>query len=448
MALRDRQGNVTQSLRRLLASHKLSPADRALARELALGVLRRSGTLDALLAAFLRRGGRNLPGAIHEILQVGLYQLLLLDRVPDFAAVDEAVRQASAFHHKRQAGLVNAVLRSIARALSPVENGPPPFEPSVIPVSADTFRRIDRAVFADPQPYPAAYLAGAYSLPETLAGRWLDQTSGDMAPVVRWATHANTSPPLIARVNSLKATVDDVLRSLVAEGVAAAAHANGHSVVFTESAALTELSAFRDGLLQPQDPTATEVVLTAAPQPGMNVLDLCAAPGTKTMHLAELMAGRGAIVAVDVSDNKLHLVADGARRMGVDIVTPLLAHKLGSLDVGQFDLVLVDVPCSNTGVLARRPEARWRFDPRALGALVADQKFLLSAAAGLVKPGGRVVYSTCSMEPEECGLLAKAAAQADGLGLTLENQRLIRPAGATDPAQWRDGGFIALFRRG
>ena len=446
MALRDRQGNVTQSLRTLLAERDLSPVDRAFTRELALGALRRRGTLEAVLAAFCRHSDRRPPGAIGEILHVAAYQLLFLDRVPDFAAVDEAVSQAGAFRHKRQAGFVNGVLRAMARGLSPAEAGTPPAARNVIPVSSQAFRRIDRDVFADPQAAPAEYLAGAYSLPQVLAGRWLAQASGDVAPVIRWAAHANTSPPLIVRVNRLRASVDEALASLAGDGASAVAHANGRSVVFTEPVALTELSAFRSGWIQPQDTSATEVALAAAPQPGMNVLDLCAAPGTKTMHLAELMENRGAIVAVDVSDRRCALIADSARRMGAGIVTPMLTDRLGSLEAGQFDLVLADVPCSNTGVLARRAEARWRFDEHALGGLVKDQKLLLSAAAGMARPGGRVVYSTCSMEPEECDLLAKAAAGAD-LGLTLESQRLIRPAGATDRTQWRDGGFIAVFRR-
>jgi len=446
LALRDRHGNVTRSLRRLLAQHAVSNLDRAFARELALGVLRRRAALDAVLAAFLRLTDRRLPHAVRHILHVGLYQLLFLDRVPDFAAVNEAVSQAAAFHCSRQAGLINGLLRSILRALSPVETGHTPADPCVIPISPASFRRIDRPVFPDPQTDPAAYIAAAYSLPQSLTAGWLEQTSGDLQPVIRWAMHANTSPPLIARVNRLKATVDQTLASLAAAGAAAAVHANACSVVIADAASLTDLPAFRDGWIQPQDPTATEVVLAAAPAPGQTVLDLCAAPGVKTTHLAELMNNTGSIVAVDVSDSKLALITDSAKRMGATIVTTTLADKLASLGVERFDLVLADVPCSNTGVLARRPEARWRFDPAALGSLVKDQKFLLAAAAGLTRPGGRVVYSTCSIEPAECGNLAKAAAAAD-LNLTLETQKLIRPAGAGDPTQWHDGGFYAIFRR-
>ncbi len=448
MALGDAQGNVTQSLRALLTEHELSPADRSLARELALGTLRRRGTLDTVLAAFLKDPSRKPPGATHRILQVATYQLLFLDRVPEFAAVNEAVKQAHAFGLGRCAGLVNGVLRGVGRAMSPLETGAPTADRRVVPISASTFRKMDRDIFADPAADPAAYLAGAYSLPAELATRWLAQANGDLAPVIRWAMHANTSPPVIARVNTLKTDVAKTLASLSEAGVATIAHTNGRSIVFTESIVLTELAAFRDGWLQPQDATATEVSIAAAPKSGMNVLDLCAAPGTKTMHMAELMENRGSITAVDISERKLQLITDGARRMGVDIVTTMLADKLGSLEVGQFDVVLADVPCSNTGVLARRAEARWRLNKRQLSDLVGAQKFLLSAAAAMVKPGGRVVYSTCSMEPAECSQLVKAACGAKELGLTLEGQHLIRPAGVTDPTQWHDGGFLAIFRRG
>ncbi len=358
MALRDGEGNVTQSLRALLAEHSLAPADRAFARELALGTLRRQGTLSAVLSAFLKHEGKKPPGAINEILRVGLYQLLFMDRVPDFAAVNESVCQAEEFHHKRQAGLVNGLLRAVTRALSPLETGTPPAEVGVVPISGSSFRRIDKAVFPDPKADRADYIAAAYSLPNVLVRRWMKHAAGDMKSVIRWATQANTSPPLIARVNTLRGSVADALASLAEAEVAAVPHANGHSIVFTESIVLTELAVFRDGLIQPQDATATEVAITAAPKPGMNVLDLCAAPGTKTTHLAALMENRGSIVAADVSERKLQLITDSTQRMGVDIVKTMLADDLGSLEVGQFDVVVADVPCSNTGVLARRPEAR------------------------------------------------------------------------------------------
>jgi 16S rRNA (cytosine967-C5)-methyltransferase len=441
-ALRDRAGNVSARLEGLLARQPLSPPDRALARELALGVVRRRGTLEALLGTFLRQPQRRMPGPLREILHVGLYQILYLDRVPDFAAVDEAVRQCDRMHHRRQGGLVNGVLRTVARHLGPREPSGRRFRPDAVPITLDTWRPAGRAVFPDPQQRPADYLAAAFSLPPQLAQRWVARFGGLPAAAVV-AAHVNATPPLTLRVNRRRADVQGVIDALAAEGVQAVAHENGASVVAARSGDVRRLKAFRDGLVQPQDAVATAVGLAADPEPGGRTLDFCAAPGTKTTHLAELMDNRGLIVAVDVSDQKLQKVRDNCRRLGAEIVTTQTAEQAAALEPGSFDLALVDAPCSNTGVLARRAEARWRFDAAALGGLVRDQQRLASLAAGFVRPGGRLIYSTCSLEPEENeGVVAWLCGR---LGAGLVRQQETLPRGADEPARWYDGGYYAIL---
>lgn len=443
-ALRDRAGNVSAHMGRLLSRGGLGPAEKALAGELALGSLRRRATLQAVLQAFLEQPDKHLPAPLREILHVGLYQILFLDRVPDFAAVNEAVEQAIHRRHRRRSKLVNGVLRAVTRNVSPVVQGPPVHAADVIPVGPDAYRTVHRAVFPEPSDEPAGYLAAAFSLPLSLVERWLERF-GSLEKVADIATHANVRAPLILRVNRLKAGVEQVLERLESDGIRAGAHANGCSVVPAGHLDVTELSVFRDGWVQPQDPTATAVALTAKPRPGMNVLDFCAAPGTKTTHLAELMDDRGKIVAVDVSREKLERVTSNCQRMGATIVTRRLAEDIGSLELRSFDLVLVDAPCSNTGVLARRAEARWRFDPQQLVALARDQQLLLAAAAQFVVPGGRVVYSTCSIELEECSRTAEQLIRRVPR-LTLLREELTLPAGAGEPTQWHDGGYTAVFQ--
>lgn len=442
-ALRDQAGNVSAHLDRLLGSGGMSAHDRALAAELTLGCVRRRATLQQVLTTFLAQPRKRIPGALNEILHVALYQILFLDRVPDYAVVDEAVKQAARFHHKRQAGLVNGVLRTVIKTISPAETGPPPVAADVIPIGPQRHRPAGRAVFPEPAVDPVGYLAAAGSLPEELARRWVRRLGFERA--VEAATCGNARPPTILRVNRLRSDVDALLAELSSADITARRHANGLSVVLdARGVRLGELAAFQQGLVQPQDPTATDVVLAAEPQPGMSVLDLCAAPGTKTTALAEWMDNRGAVTAVDVSDEKLQKIDDNCRRLGIEIVQPLLAEKLGSLPVESFDRVLVDAPCSNTGVLARRAEARWRFDPQALGRLVKDQQFLLAAGARFVKPGGRLVYSTCSIEDEECGDLAQRLTRNDPR-MRLESEKLTLPGGADEPAHWHDGGYVAVF---
>ncbi len=443
LAMRDREGHVTAHLEGLLRRAELSGPDAGLARELALGTARRCRTLDAVLRAFLKRPDRRPPGVIREILRVGLYQVLLLDRVPDHAAVSEAVEQAGRFHHRRQGGLVNGVLRSVARSLSAPGEGPGSVAADAVCVDATAHRTFDRPVFPDPASEPVAWLADAHSLPEMLASRWLGRM-GEMGQAVAVAAHCNTRAPVILRVNTLKASVEDVLAELAAAGLDARPHANGRSVVLDSRGDVTALDAFRRGAVQVQDASATAVVDAAGAAPGMNVLDLCAAPGTKTTHLGEAMGNDGSIVAADVSAEKLARVEDNCSRMGVGIVRTVAAEAVGGLETGSFDLVLADVPCTNTGVLSRRPEARWRFDDKALARAVADQKFLARTAVNFVRPGGRLVYSTCSIEPEECGQVVRWLCKQAGR-LNLREERLTLPGGAADGTRWHDGGYYAVL---
>lgn len=443
-ALRDRSGNVTAHLDRLVSRAGMGGPEGRLARELALGTVRRRGTLAAVLGAFLTRPDSPLPALLRHILHVALYQILFLDRIPDFAAVSEAVGQTRRLGRPQGAGLVNAVLRAVLRELAETETGPPPRAPDVIPVGPNAFRRAARKVLPDPAADAPGYLAAAYSLPPLLAKRWIARF-GSLDAAIGPAMHANCRAPLILRVNTLRACVADVLASLGELVPPAVPHANRRSVVLP-GGDVTGLAPFRDGLVQPQDATATAVGAATGVEPGMRVLDLCAAPGTKTTHMGELMENRGEIVAVDVSDEKLRLIEENCRRLGVTIVRTLAASQLGSLGPESFDVVLADVPCSGTGVLARRPEARWRFRQGAVARLTRQQRLLAAAAARFVRPGGRLVYSTCSLEPEECEQIAEHLLRCDA-ALHRVRDELTLPGGADNPAEWHDGGYVAIFRR-
>ena len=444
-SLRDRGGNVTAHLNRLLGDCYLSRSDKGLSRELVMGVIRRRGTLDSVLRSYLKHPDKKLPGAVQEIMYVALYQILFLDRIPNFAVVDEAVEQTARLHHKRQGGLVNGILRTILREMPEKQKDSPPHTPAadVIPIGLKNGRRVGRAVLPNPDTDPLEYLAGAYSLPLELARRWVEEFGRDEA--TRLATNSCLHPPLIARVNRLRSSPDQVVQSLRQSGATARCHENGCSVVLELAKDLTRLEAFRDGLIQPQDPTATAVSETAGIRPGMRVLDFCAAPGTKTTHMGELMDNRGSITAVDVSPEKLEKIEQNSRRLGVEIVSTRLAEDVGQLEPHSFDVVLVDAPCSNTGVLPRRPEARWRFSGKNLTALAEDQKALLTMAAEFAAPGGRVVYSTCSIEPEECGQIARRFTRHMG-NFQLSDEKLTLPSGGESPEHWHDGGYIAIFK--
>jgi len=441
-ALRDRQGNVTAHLARLLAERSPSPAEAALATELAHGVVRRRRTLDTIARAYSRRPERQPPAAVRELLRLGLYQLIFTDRIPAFAAINEAVKTCRR-RHAAHAGFVNGLLRNVARSLGPAAAGEASGSRRLVPLTAETVRPLDRDVFADPAAAPAIFLAEACSLPDVLAGRWLARF-GSVSAAFRRAMQVNARPPVVVRVNPARATVEAVLAELGAAGVEAVAHENGVSVVLTAHANVAALPAFQAGRITPQDATATAAAMAVGAAPGMRVLDLCAAPGAKTTCLAERMGGAGEIVAADVNAAKLARVDAGCRRCGVTIVRTCTAEQVGSLSPGSFDRVLVDAPCSNTGVLARRIEARWRFRADRLGRLAADQRALLGTAAIFAAPGGRVLYSTCSLEAEENEQVVRAFTRRDSRW-RLTGQKRTYPSGFGPPSKFRDGGYWAAL---
>ena len=440
--LRDREGNVMAHIDRLAGESELSSADRGFAMELAAGVIKRRATLTAILKPMLKRPRQRLPVIASDIIQLGLYQILFLDRIPAHAAVNETVNLARDFGQDRHIGLINGVLRSALRFYPEPIEGPPPLDADIIPKGPNAYYKASKAIFRDPAGEPAEYLAGACSIPMDLAERWIGEFKG-LEPAAKIAMHANARAPMTVRPNTLKTDTAALLSRFAEAEISAAAHANGLSIVVNDRGAALASEMFAEGLFQPQDATATAAGLAVGPKPGMRVLDTCAAPGTKTTHLAELMQNSGEIVALDIPE-KLGLIDTNCRRLGISIVNTVSASELGALDPYGFDAVLADVPCSNTGVLARRPEARWRFKEKMLTGLVKDQRFLALAAAAFVKPGGRLVYSTCSLEDEENGSVA-AYIDRKCDNLSLVREKLALPDGASAPTRWRDGGYHAVF---
>ncbi len=443
-ALSDRQGQFSARLERLLAEQAPPPQEAHLAMELVYGVVRRQRTLDAVIRAFSEQKHRAGSADVRNILRLAIYQLIFLDRVPDFAAVNEAV-EACRRRHPRLAGFVNALCRNVARSLADAQEGPPPEDGAAVPLAPDRHRRFDKPVFASAATSPQQWLGQVCSLPDELAGRWLSR-SGSLARAFKLAMQADGRPPVTARVNVARMSVPQVLAAVAAAGVEAVAHENGLSIVFTGAVSVAHLELFQQGVLTPQDPSATAVVGELDLRPGQRVLDLCAAPGTKTTHIAELLGGTGEVVAADVNEEKLARITESAARCGLENIRPILAEQVGSLEPGSFDRVLVDVPCSNTGVLARRIEARWRFDAAELGRLAADQRRLLELGALFLAPAGRMVYSTCSIEPEENdGVVQAFLARQRRFGRL--SHKGTDPLTFAPPEKYHDGGYRAVLER-
>jgi 16S rRNA (cytosine967-C5)-methyltransferase len=346
----------------------MSAADRALATELTYGVLKRRRRLDHALAAHAPRGLASLDERVLDALRMGAYQILFL-RVPAHAAVDDAVSAIKKLRGQRLGNFANALLRALAQRGEP----PPPS------------------------------LGVRESAPDWLVDDAVARFGPDEAE--RLAS-LNAPAPLWLRANTLRATRDEAMRALAGErpDVTLSPSASVPEAFRIEGAGdLTELGAFAEGLVTAQDVAAQQVARLVDPQPGERILDGCAGVGGKSTHLAALTRDQARIDSADLSERKLELGVDQARRLGVRSTTPVgcdLTDERAPL-AAAYDRVLIDAPCSGLGVLRRHPEAKWRRQPEDAFALAALQSKMLHALAPRVRPGGVLVYSVCTYSDEE-----------------------------------------------
>jgi 16S rRNA (cytosine967-C5)-methyltransferase len=348
---------------------KIAPADRGLATELTYGVLKQRRRIDHALAAYAPRGIDKLDARVLDALRIGAYQILFL-RVPAHAAVDDAVEAIKKLRSQKLANFANGLLRALARSGEP----------------------------ATPS------LAVRVSAPDWLVDDAVARFAADEAE--RFLAALNAPAPLWLRANTLRATRDEAMRTVAAERPAATLTA---SAVVPEAfrvdgaGELAVLPAFAKGLVTAQDVAAQMVARLVDPRAGERILDACSGVGGKSTHLAALAGDQARIDSADVSERKLELGVDQARRLGVTSTTPIrcdLTDRAAPL-ADAYDRVLLDAPCSGLGVLRRHPEAKWRRTRADVAALAALQAKLLDALAPRVRPGGVLVYSVCTYTDEE-----------------------------------------------
>lgn len=414
--------------------------DRDLTTELVYGSLRRRGTLDHVLGIFSSTPLRKVQPRVLELLRLGAYQLLFLDKIPPSAAVNEAVRSAKRVSSEGAAGFVNGCLRSLGRGMVEKTDAPGSDPRKALPLGEGAYCLFRGRILPDPAKAYADYLAAAYSHPVWLVRRWLRRRGDGVTRQL--CEHDNATPNIMLRVNTLRTTQADLVAELMASGRWARPAGTGH-VVISHEGALGDLPALRDGRCTVQGVAASAAVPLLAPQKGERVLDLCAAPGSKACQMAELAANDITVLALDISPRRLRQVADNARRLGARGVMPVAADgtTCDRLVSQPCDAALVDVPCSNTGVLSRRVESRWRLSEARIRELADLQLRLLAAAARAVRPGGRIVYSTCSLEPEENEGVVERLCQSQP-DCELAQATTYLPHETKD-----DGGYIALLRR-
>jgi 16S rRNA (cytosine967-C5)-methyltransferase len=364
--------------------------DRALAGEIATGTLRWQGAFDHVVAQFAHRPLAKLDPEVLDILRLTMFQLLHLDRVPAAAAVNDAVNLARRAGKASAAPLVNGILRRVSRQRDKL-----PLPPRPDQKGAASFPGKEAAPFSSLQ-----YLSTTLSHPKWLVERWLRRYG--FAAAEAWARFDNAPAAMTLRANTLGASRDEVAAKLAPHGVETepTPHAPDGLVVRSGNPLLTPL--VDDGLFVVQDEASQLVAVFAAAAPGTRVLDLCASPGGKTTAMAATMRDRGSIVACDVRPRRVQLLARGVRASGATCIRIVQADASQPLPFRTwFDLVLLDAPCSGLGTLRRDPDIRWRRSEEELPLLAAVQRRMLEHAAAVVSPGGRLVYSTCSSEPEE-----------------------------------------------
>jgi 16S rRNA (cytosine967-C5)-methyltransferase len=427
---------VQEILDRRLGQSSLSGPDRRLATQLAYGVLRRRGTLLALLRSLVSREPHRVEPWLWDALCLGVYQLAVLRQIPVHAALNETVELASAFGRPGAKGFLNGVLRAFVPLLTPDVIAEPGSD--ALPLEQGEYRRLARPVLPEPRAHPVEYLADGFSLPRWLAERWVARyPTEDCLRLGFWFAGP---APLTLRVNTLRTDRTALLTALKQAGFSAEACEHPYALRLRDSAPIAELPGYDAGWFTVQDESAMRAAAALVVSPGDCVLDLCAAPGGKTTYLAERMGDRSRIVACDVQERRLQTVNQLARRLGITCIDTCLLQDAGKAPEGPFDAVLADVPCSNTGVLGRRPEARWRLRPEDLGELVDLQTRLLRSSLDRVRPGGVVVYSTCSIEPEENQQVVRAVLRTrPGVRLEAEEE--------ASPGRPSDGGYWARLRR-
>ncbi|WP_255298400.1 16S rRNA (cytosine(967)-C(5))-methyltransferase RsmB [Brevibacillus dissolubilis] len=370
----EQQSYSNLELKGALERTHLAGPDVGLVTELVYGTIQRRNTLDHVIGKFIKGGPKKLQPWVLNLIRMSLYQIRYLDRVPERAAVHEAVEIAKRRGHQGISSLVNGVLRNVLR-------------------TAD--------VWEVPEDDEAARISLEESHPAWLVKRWIRLYGAETARAI---CQSNNKPPMpTIRVNRLRNTREMLLRDLEDQFPEAEPSRVTPDAILLHSGHAAGSIQFRQGLCTIQDESSMLVAPALHVEPGLRVLDACAAPGGKTTHIAELMNNEGEIIACDVHPHKRELIKETANRLGITIIDTLVsdASELPEKGLGTFDRILLDAPCTGFGVIRRKPDLKWNKSKADITEISYVQYRLLEQVSQMLKPGGYLVYSTCTIEPEE-----------------------------------------------
>ncbi len=358
-------------LDRALLESDITLQDKKFASSLFYGVIERKITLDFIIKKYLSMPIEKIDKDILQILRMGFYQLVYMDSVPDSAAVNESVNLAKSIRKKSAAGFINAILRNFIR---------------------------DKKIINFPE-NKLECLSIKYSCPLWLVEKWISEYGEENIESLLQSTVS--IPETALRVNTLKVSQDELLERLSFENISAQKHESIPNCILTKGGNLENLQSFKDGLFHVQDISSQLCCMALAPNEGEIILDMCAAPGGKSFTIAQLMNSNGSVYAFDLHAKRVNLIKKGAERLGIDCI------KAETGDAREFnpgiplaDKILCDVPCAGLGVISKKPEIKYK-DYKELGNLPEIQYNILKNASRYLKPGGEIVYSTCSLSREE-----------------------------------------------
>jgi len=436
------------------------------ATDLVFGTIRNLNAIDTVIAEFSGRRIERISKTLLAVIRVGIYELVYTPDSRPYAIVNEAVKTIKRTGGRKQTGFVNAVLRQVVRHMADRQMDLTEAKATrTLIQSSQSGCVFDTDFLPDPQTDLASHLSVSFSLPRWLVQAWLADFGPEQTREICFGS--NRRPSVYVRVNPLKTTAAAVLEQLRIAGFQAElvpvdypGRHGGQSLRITGPQSVAQLPGFAEGLFTVQDVSASNAVRLLDPQPAWKILDLCAAPGTKTMQLAEMTQDAAQIVATDINAKRLGKLDENLTRFGLKSVTVVPYEVLRKTEdrgrtTGEptqqssafrppssgFDAVLLDVPCSNTGVLARRIEVRFRVTRESVKELAQTQRGLLEKAASLLKPGGRICYSTCSIQRAENRDLVRAFLEANGQFELMREQFILPSSAGFD----HDGAYAAIL---
>ncbi len=406
-----------------------------------LALVKYETTIDMVITKFADCPIKRIPAKILNVIRIGAYELIYSAQTPEYAIVDEAVENAKTIAGKKPTSFVNAVLRQIERN---IKNRQAQITKNDI---QKTLPRIETVgcqfnidILPDSDTDPAGYLSAAFSLPKWLIEQWISEFGFEQTLQICFAS--NRRPSVYLRVNQLKATSQQLIENFKEADIEAEI-VEDFIIKIRNPQAVTELPGFTEGLFTVQDLTAYKIVKKINPQSDWTILDPCAAPGGKTTHLAEATNDKAKIIATDINNKRLGKLKENIQRLNLNSINVIDYENIKTItaEFGSLDCILLDVPCSNTGVLAKRPEARYRIKPNALKELTKIQAELLQSAGSMIKPKGKVCYSTCSIQSCENSDIIKNFLNKN-TDFKLELEHTILPS-AKEPDH--DGGYLAII---